>query len=67
MTPALLCQPPFSFLEGASALGELAERAVDLVIPAIALIDREGVPHRPFVAWVETATALVVGNGPALI
>ena len=47
MVPELHSRSAFSFLEGASLPEDLVERAAELEIPAIALLDRDGVYGAP--------------------
>ena len=47
MYAELHCASAFSFLEGASQPEELVERAAELGLPAVALVDRNGVSGAP--------------------
>ena len=60
----LWCKSNFSFLEGASHPEELAQKCIDLSIPAFALTDRDGVYGivRAHEATKKHATKLIIGS-----
>ena len=57
----LRCASAFSFLEGASEPETLVERAAELGLPAVALVDRNGVSGAPRFFKAAKAAGLKVG------